>query len=59
MKNLTIKDAHTDHINVLHECYDGTEMFSGSKDGIVKIWEVKKSLGNDSWMNEEDEAIEN
>jgi WD40 repeat protein len=42
LKNLTIKDAHSDHINILKESFDGKEMFSGSKDGIVKIWEIKK-----------------
>jgi hypothetical protein len=34
--------AHNDWINTLETDHDHREMYSGSKDGIVKVWKMKK-----------------
>ena len=33
--------AHTDYINTLETDSDQRELYSGSKDGIVKVWKMK------------------
>ena len=33
--------AHSDWINTLETDCDNTELYSGCKDGIVKVWRVK------------------
>jgi WD40 repeat protein len=33
--------AHSDWINTLGTDFDRKELYSGSKDGIVKVWKIK------------------
>jgi len=40
LPNINVSQAHTDHINVLESSYDQIEMYSGSKDGIVHVWNL-------------------
>lgn len=40
LPNINISQAHHDHINVLESSYDDVEMYSGSKDGIVHVWNL-------------------
>ena len=40
LNNIAVAGAHSDHINVLESSYNGTELYSGSKDGTVKIWNL-------------------
>jgi len=46
---MNVNNAHQDHINVLESSYDKMELYSGSKDGIVSVWNVVDV------KNEEDE----
>ena len=39
--NLNITHAHNDHIIALESSHDQSEMYSGSKDGIVHIWNME------------------
>ena len=43
LHNLTINSAHRSDINVLESSHDNLEMYSGSKDGIVHIWNLRES----------------
>lgn len=36
-----VMQAHSDWINTLATDYDKKELYSGSKDGIVKVWKIK------------------
>ena len=38
--------AHSDWINTLETDSDHKEMYSGSKDGVVKVWKMKKKQLN-------------
>mmetsp|Transcript_48873 Transcript_48873/g.35971 ORF Transcript_48873/g.35971 Transcript_48873/m.35971 type:complete len:96 (-) Transcript_48873:492-779(-) len=37
--------AHSDYINALETDHEGTEMYSGGKDGIVKVWKTARGGG--------------
>ena len=39
--------AHQDHITVLQSSHDQLEMYSGSKDGIVQVWNLASTDEND------------
>lgn len=42
MSNVTdVMGAHSDWINTLETDIDQKELYSGSKDGIVKVWKIK------------------
>jgi WD40 repeat protein len=41
-KNSDCMLAHNDWINTLETDIDHKEMYSGCKDGIVKVWKMKK-----------------
>lgn len=43
LHNLTTNSAHRSDINVLESSHDNLEMYSGSKDGIVHIWNLRES----------------
>jgi WD40 repeat protein len=34
--------AHSDWINAMETDYDKKEMYSGGKDGVVKVWRIRK-----------------
>lgn len=34
--------AHSDWINSMETDYDKKEMYSGGKDGVVKVWRIRK-----------------
>ena len=36
-----VMGAHSDWINTLETDIDQKELYSGSKDGIVKVWKIK------------------
>ena len=38
-----VQDAHNDHINTLETDADHNHLYSGSKDGIVKVWSMTNS----------------
>lgn len=37
-----VMQAHSDWINALETDSDKKEMYSGGKDGVVKVWKIKK-----------------
>ncbi len=39
--HLSVEVAHSDQINTLETDHAAKEMYSGSKDGIVKVWRMK------------------
>ena len=39
---MSTNGAHQDHINVIESSHDQMEMYSGSKDGIVHIWNLQE-----------------
>lgn len=41
MQHLQVDVAHNDWINTLETDYDHKELYSGSKDGIIKVWRMK------------------
>ena len=45
MEGLSVNNAHAKDINVIATSYDDTELYSGSKDGVVKIWNVSNEDG--------------
>ncbi len=34
--------AHSDWINAMETDYEKKEMYSGGKDGVVKVWRIRK-----------------
>ena len=43
LTGFNVTHAHQDHITVLESSQDQTEMYSGSKDGILNIWSLDDS----------------
>lgn len=43
MTHLQVEQAHNDFVNVLETDADQKEMYSGSKDGTVKVWRMRQS----------------
>lgn len=41
--NSDVYQAHTDWINALETDADKHELYSGGKDGVVKVWKIKKN----------------
>ena len=35
--------AHSDYINSLETDHEHKEMYSGGKDGVVKVWKIRKN----------------
>ena len=42
VKNQDIMSAHQDWVNSLETDFEKKEMYSGGKDGVVKVWKIKK-----------------
>jgi WD40 repeat protein len=44
--NSDVMQAHTDWINSLETDAENHELYSGGKDGVVKVWKIKKNRLN-------------
>jgi WD40 repeat protein len=40
-KYADVMQAHSDWINILETDCDRSELYSGGKDGVVKVWKIK------------------
>lgn len=56
---MSTNGAHQDHINVIESSHDQMEMYSGSKDGIVHVWNLQEMTHFEKDEEESKNQIQN